>query len=218
MENKTVVVLGNARSGTSMTAGLLSILGVNMNGVDNPSPQNPKGSFEDKDFITVTTKMHLDLKAGKTREEITSNWGTRFSECASKRSGIWGFKSALTHFHLDTIMPLLNNPYFVVVTRNILHNAQSFVVHQRDNYGTNVSIESALGNMADSTKVLIHSLDAVSCPRIHTTYEDIKKYPIREIDKLAKFLSMDLTPNQRQQTIQFIMPNYSTLEKNGQKK
>lgn len=213
MENSTtVVVLGNARSGTSMTAGLLSILGVNMNPVDNPSPQNPKGSFEDKEFIRVTTSMHQDLKAGKTRAEITAAWAPELKDLITPRSGLWGFKSALSHHHLQTILPLLTNPHLVVVTRNVLHNAKSFVVHQRDNYANVVSLESALVNMADSAKVLIHSLDDVTAPRLYTSYEDIKHNPVLEASKLANFLQVRLSNEQKRQVSQFIMPEYSTLE------
>ena len=43
---KTVIVLGNARSGTSITAGMLKILGVGMDSRINPNPFNPKGDFE----------------------------------------------------------------------------------------------------------------------------------------------------------------------------
>lgn len=65
---KTVIVLGVARSGTSMVSGLLHFMGVNMNPANNPGPQNPKGSFEDIKFITLTTQMKVaELK--KTYQE-----------------------------------------------------------------------------------------------------------------------------------------------------
>ena len=39
---KTVIILGNARSGTSMVSGIVHHLGINMRPKDNPSVQNPK--------------------------------------------------------------------------------------------------------------------------------------------------------------------------------
>lgn len=209
---KSVVVLGNARSGTSMAAGLLSIIGVDMHQRHNPGPQNPKGSFEDINFIHVTSKMHQDLTSGKSKQQIKEAWEPRLKEIISKRKDLWGFKSALTHYNLDIVLPLLTNPMIVVVLRNIYHNSKSYVVHKRDNYGQNISLESAMQNVTDSTKVLIHNVNRLQVPKIYVTYEDMKKTPIKEATKIAGFLDVQLTPQMKKAVGQFIMPNYSTLK------
>jgi hypothetical protein len=209
---KSVVVLGNARSGTSMASGLLSIVGVNMYQSHNPNRGNPKGSFEDVNFIHVTSKMHQDMNRGLNRNQIKDKYLPRLDEIIGKRDGLWGFKSALTHYSLDIILPLLENPHIVVVLRNIYHNAQSYIVHQKDIYGKNISLQHSLRNISDSSKVLIDSVNAANVPKTFVTYEDIKSQPQKELIKLGRFLKIPLTPKMKKDTAQFIMPKYSTLK------
>lgn len=209
---KSVVVLGNARSGTSMASGLLSILGVDMHQSHNPNRGNPKGSFEDVNFIHVTSKMHQDSNAGAPKAKIKEKYLPRLIEIINKREGLWGFKSALTHYHLEIILPLLEDPHLVVVLRNPYHNAQSYVVHQQDIYRRKITLAHSIKNIADSTKVLIDKVNAAKAPRIFVTYEDIKKTPQNELSKLARFLKVHLTSKMKKDVDKFIMPKYSTLK------
>jgi len=55
---KTVVILGAPRSGTSLAAGLLSILGVDMGrDIRQADEFNPKGYFEDLDFSILIMRI-----------------------------------------------------------------------------------------------------------------------------------------------------------------
>jgi hypothetical protein len=59
MKNKkTIIILGMHRSGTSMVAGLLAKMGINM-GDDllGRSPSNPFGHFEDWDFVNLNDSI-----------------------------------------------------------------------------------------------------------------------------------------------------------------
>ena len=128
-EVKTMIVLGNARSGTSMTAGLLHFLGVNLNHKHKPNAQNPNGAFESVAFNTLTGKMHQEINAGKGKKQIRDMFEDKIKEVIAKNeSPLWGWKSAATHWTLDLILPHIQNPRLVIVTRNITHNAESWVV------------------------------------------------------------------------------------------
>jgi hypothetical protein len=211
-EEKAVVVLGNARSGTSMASGLLSILGVDMHQNHNPHPQNPKGSFEDVNFIYVTSKMHQDMKSNMSREDIKKKHLPRLTEIINNRGGVWGFKSALTHYSMDIIMPLLKNPHLIVVLRNIYHNAESYIVHQKDIYKNTITLEQSLRTISDSTKVLIDNVNTVKSPKVFVTYEDMKRSPLEELEKMAQFLKIPLTTKMKNEAVQFILPKYTTLK------
>jgi len=65
---KTVVVLGKARSGTSITAGLLNILGVDMGGDRSPTPFTAHGAYEDLEFNDLNSEI-LEAAGG---DEIMS--------------------------------------------------------------------------------------------------------------------------------------------------
>jgi hypothetical protein len=214
---KSVIVLGNARSGTSMTAGLLSILGVEMhqtkkNPQDNKVPsQNPKGSFENVNFAVLTSKMHQDYVKGESMKAIKEKYAERFQQmCAAHEKPLWGFKSAVTHHFLPIMLPLINKPHIVVVVRSLLDNARSWQLHMKQVYGRNVSMHDALQNMSHSQHVLMRNALNAQCPKLFTSYEGIRAKPLEEAERMAKFLEVDIEPKKRT-ILDFIMPNYSTL-------
>ena len=59
---KTFIVLGTARSGTSMIAGVLHKLGVNMNPIDLGHADNP-------DFVGLSSRITQDIRDGIIHRE-----------------------------------------------------------------------------------------------------------------------------------------------------
>lgn len=212
-QTQTVIVLGNARSGTSMVAGILSVLGVDLRPVHNPHPQVPKGSFEDLAFIDLTRRIQMDRRNGASQEELLQNYQQQAEELIQPRSGLWGWKSALTHYCLDILLPVVSNPRFVVVFRNLLYNAQSYVIHNAQMYGQNMSLEASLKQMATGATVITEVLEAhQSVPRVFTTYEDLKKDPLQEARKIADFLHIFWDESFEEEIQQLILQEYSTLK------
>tara|TARA_Y100000034_G_C6897205_1_gene413953 strand:+ start:528 stop:1226 length:699 start_codon:yes stop_codon:yes gene_type:complete len=213
---KTVIVVGMARSGTSMVSGILHQLGVNMNPVDNPSYQNPKGSFEDSGFIHLTVAMKQDIEKGMRAGQIKKKYTPQIKELARKRSAnkLWGFKSALVHYSLPYILPHLTNPHLVVNYRCPLHNAESWKLHKKVNYGdNNTPIIDALQAVALENKKIVAAVRRhQDMPMVFTSYEYIKDTPIKEAEKFAKLLGVKMTPQLRKAVVNFIDPNYSTLK------
>ena len=214
-EVKSIIVLGNARSGTSMTAGLLSILGVNMheNKKQSKHPeQNPKGAFENVNFASITGNMHKDMTKGMPPRKILKKYGSRLDDLIAIHEGpLWGFKSAVTHHFLTMIMPKLKNPHVVVVFRSLLPNAQSWMVHMKDVYAKKIGLAAALENMSKSQAVLVREVNFANCPKLFTTYESIRADSWKEAKRMAAFLKVDPEPK-KQEVLDFIMPEYTTLK------
>lgn len=216
---KSIVVVGNARSGTSMTSALLSILGVRMHKTklntesQKVIAQNPKGAYENADFINLTSDMHRDYRNGDSEEKIINKYNRRIKETVFQYelSPMWGFKSALTAPFLPMFIKHLQNPYIVCVTRNLLHNAQSWVVQMKDVYGEKITIDYALDVMSEQQHMMFEKLKETSCPKHYTTYEGIKNGPELEIEKMAEFLKVPITEKAKLESKEFIMPEYSTL-------
>lgn len=217
---KSVIVVGNARSGTSMTTGLLSILGVNMHQTPLKKKsqaaisQNPKGAFENEDFIKLTTDMHKDYTSGDSQERLTKKYDQRIKETIREfeRSPLWGFKSAVTAPFLPMFTKHAQCPYVVCVTRNILHTAKSWIIQMRTIFGENVSLEHALSVKSDHQAVMLEKLKEVHCPKHFTSYEDIKKDAWKETQRLAEFLRIGCPDIKEDEVKEFIMPNYTTLD------
>lgn len=212
---KTVLVLGVARSGTSMTAGMLSILGVELNEEKSPpkvAAQNPKGAFENINFGTLTSKMHKALSEGKPLRIVKKQYNDRLAEMITiHEQPLWGFKSAASHHILSIILPLVKNPHLVIVVRSLMHNAQSWQVHMKEVYGKNVTLQEALKNLSESQHILMRNSLAATCPKFFTSYEGIKQDPWKEAERMAKFIEVNPEPK-KQEILDFIMPEYTTLE------
>lgn len=102
-EPKTVVVLGVERGGTSMAAGIIRALGVNMGKRAGLNHEDPLFLTEEHDRLVKRIKM-------RNKEEDT-----------------WGFKVPKASLHLEFYEQHLRNPYYVVVYRNSLAVADSWI-------------------------------------------------------------------------------------------
>lgn len=212
---KTVLILGVARSGTSMTAGILSILGVELNEKKGPpkvASQNPKGAFENINFGTLTGKMHKALAEGKPLRIVKQKYGDRLAEMVTiHQQTLWGFKSAASHHVLSIILPLVKNPHLVIVVRSLMHNAQSWQIHMKEVYGKNVTLQEAMKNSSESQHILMRNSLVATCPKLFTSYEGIKQDPWKEAERMAEFIKVDPV-SKKQEILDFIMPEYTTLQ------
>jgi len=215
MNSKTVIVLGSPRSGTSVTAGILHTLGVDMGNVRSPDPLNPRGYFEDWDFLKLGDRVFTASRAdsnGFSPPEISEAEGVfgEFSEEASAmlekreevaRGQAWGWKTTHTCFLLNLYLPLLlQQPYVVVVLRNPLATADSisrYVSHdaKRGMYAPKSKFES-LQIVLEYETALLHSVQASGLQNIlYVAYEDLIKNPEAGIDELISYVS--LTPSKQ---------------------
>ena len=126
---KTVVILGMHRSGTSLVAGILEKLGVNMGerqvGVHW---SNPLGHFENIDFVKMDDKI-LE-KAGGTWDdppdiskilELLSDKELmqEIENVVKKNEDMrWGWKVPTTSLTIELYLPFLTNPHFIVCYRD----------------------------------------------------------------------------------------------------
>ena len=131
-----IIITGMHRSGTSMITAYLENLGVNV-GSDlmNADQNNPKGYFEDVEFLSLQRKM---LIAGcKKGDDGHHDWGfttgtplnkSVFENYTSEARKIiqsredlkstWGWKDPRTSLMLDFWNGLIPNAYYILVFRN----------------------------------------------------------------------------------------------------
>lgn len=203
-----VIVLGTARSGTSMASGMLQILGIQMNGKNNPNSQNPKGSFEDEDFRILTTKMYQTRAYSLYNQEISDLINSRIRQNKNKMG--WGWKSALSHFFLYDFTKFLKRPRLIFVFRNIYENAKSFIHHNYYVTGNWIKMDESLSRMLESQKALItcHNANSHEFPCAIVTYERMKTDPISQLLTLSNLTGIKMNPVIEQKVNDFIIPNY----------
>ena len=217
-DQKTVVVLGQARSGTSVTTGVLETLGVDMGPPSWPTDWNPKGNFEDESFGKLHKAILNSAEAGRTyfdppaRERLLAQ-GDKFARqiedlLAEKSNGkpLWGWKHPDTIMMIDLYLPHLVNPHFVVVFRNPLGTAQSTVEHTR-RFQDKVDLDRALKLVHYYHGEMLRFLDLhPELPKVFLAFEELVENPLREAQKLADFIGVELTEKKMRQVERLVIP------------
>ena len=197
--------MGCYRSGTSAIAGILHHLGVNMGvGFQEPNAQNPKGYFEDPDFIKANLKIYEAMNQDDDFEYHNGIFEAKkaFHELCKLRSiqilsrhrstvgsDIWGFK----------------DPKFCVVAKHVeLHPDTKIIWIHRDVDETALSIIKSLSlhgedaNMDKWRTFVEHYRDQTTnymagCDALHTldiNFPNLLENPRTCINVIADFISM----------------------------
>ncbi|MGE7890737.1 sulfotransferase family protein [Bacillus cereus] len=116
-KSKLFLILSSHRSGSSATAGILDILGIHMGELLlTPSSTNPKGYFENVDFVYLNDKILNAVGAAwnspPRREELRYNIhlsGEIFSFISKHVKPLWGLKDPRMILTFDIWRPYLNS-------------------------------------------------------------------------------------------------------------
>lgn len=92
--NKTFIVLGVSRSGTSMVAGILREIGIFMGDVVANNHEDPLFLGDDVDQLK---KLILE------RNNLHNTWG---------------WKAPKSIFHISSLLPFIRNPHFIILSRD----------------------------------------------------------------------------------------------------
>ncbi|MCK4257687.1 MAG: sulfotransferase [Halanaerobiales bacterium] len=197
---KVIVVLGMHRSGTSMTAGILTKLGVDMGKkLLGGGRGNPKGHFEDLEFLSLNRDI-LRTVGGNWQnppdKEVILVQKERFKErirelFEKRTSEIWGWKDPRTSLTIELYMPFLFNPYFIVCYRDSLAIAQS--LRQREN----MEIETGINLAKIYQKRISNFFEKYpNLLRMELSYDNVVAKSKREINRIINFLNLKVSNEQ----------------------
>lgn len=175
VEEKTVVVIGCSRGGTSMIAGTLRELGVLMG-------------------ERMTGSNHEDV------EFTTTNIGVLRANIAKRNTEhkVWGWKYPHVTEYLAEIMGDLRNPYFIFVFRNILDVARSYAkYHQKD---LPFALQDSYSRYADIVKLAV----SCKQPAMLVSFDKALDCRHAFVDGLIGFLGLDISGMQRTNATEFI--------------
>jgi hypothetical protein len=220
---RTVVVLGNARSGTSVVAGLLTSMGVHMDSeYGKPDHYAPKGYFESLAAHQINTKIfqlatkssvrfvrdaHFyppDYEEILKQQERVKNDIVDFVKRHSDRR-IWGFKNPKTSLTVELYLPHLVGPCFIVTCRNPVSNAAA--IHKT--YGIPFVEALDITNYYNATISGICSKTKI--PKLFINFEQMQKFSSQVVDAIASFLSIDLDERKRTEIEKIIVRKYTTV-------
>lgn len=130
---KSVIVLG-VRSGTSVVAGMLTILGVSMGDMlRGPNKYNAKGYFEDDHFLDLVNRIHQARSGSKMlpvvlrdTDVLPKELEEEFKHLVESHSKeLWGFKAPAACYLLSLVERYVKDPYYIVCNRDPIEIASS---------------------------------------------------------------------------------------------
>ncbi len=215
---KTFVVLGNARSGTTLATGILKALGVAMDAdYGKPSVHAPRGFCESLDAHLINTKIFQLAAKEPIIEGIDAHWSPpdhndilaqkpfvekdiiNFVNKFSQDHELWGFKNPKTSLTIDLFLPHLENPHFIIMQRNPLTNAIAChkIFHLPFDYTYKVV---NYYNYRLAEFYMQHHY-----PTIFLNFEEIRAHPIQIAKKLAKFVQVEFDAEKRERIEEFVV-------------
>ena len=125
---RTLIVMGMPSGGTSMTAGTLSLLGIDMGEKVGP------GNIEDQEFLKLVEELQpLYSEAGEPDQDKFE----RLRALVEKRNAekpVWGWKDPHSINYIAQLMPVLRNPHFLVICRDHMAAAQTIKLRSGADY------------------------------------------------------------------------------------
>lgn len=194
------IVLGAPRGGTSVTAGILDVLGVDLGDLRGPDDLNPRGYYEDKELLNLCSAIFEEARedadgfSPPSRRAIAAV-GPEFerdirSYIERRRaagSGVWGWKATSMAYLVDLFLPYLESVVLIVVTRSPYLVARSAVSYTREkSLYDSISLEDALATTIDYYDAVVSVLRRwPNIRREIIAYEEIIEAPVVVGERLA---------------------------------
>lgn len=203
---KTVLVLGTARAGTSMTCGLVKRLGVEILHTP-PTPSmlahNPKGNYEFAPLFHLATEIAKEAK-GQPHEDV-DKLVHEILIPNIPTDGDWGFK-IIGHQILRPIMPHISQPHLICVFRDFYEQAKSFQKMRLEIDNILTPLPPIIAEIAAAYKEITQiALDL--CPQMpvsQISYFTLRKDPVAEAERVAEFLGIEITNQMRADVLNYI--------------
>jgi hypothetical protein len=183
-EKKTLIVIGVARSGTSLLEGTLYHLGV-FCGDKCSSPV-----FEDIKLASAFEKNNL-----KEAEKIINEYNERFN--------IWSFKRPAAINYISRLHSMVRNPIYLFIFKDI------FSIANRNNISMNLDIIHSMKKAHDDYSKILTFILNNKINGFLFSYEKIMSNKNFFIDTLIKIIGKEkiITNNQIENALKFIQPN-----------
>lgn len=214
--DKTILVLGMHRSGTSMTSGVLRMMGVDMGHILLGSTEhNKKGHFENYFFEKLNKKI-LKEAGGSWHEPpdkqklLKTVKRRRFkiqTLIRAEQDRLWGWKEPITVLILEGYLPYLRNPYLIICKRDKEDIIRSII--RRDNF----DYEKARALTDYYIKEINTVKDRYDLPTLEIDFKEFLFNPKDVIDDISKFIQVNVSGRQCEEINRFIDPSLSALEK-----
>jgi len=209
--NKQIVLLGMHRSGTSMVAGVLEKLGINMGDkLGGKAVSNPLGHFEDASFVHLNEAI-LSKAGGNWSNppsvrsilELENIFSDRISKLIKRKNKkeLWGWKDPRTCLTMSLYEKHLTNFYIIVCSRDKKDICKS--LKKRNGFSPEKSMKLILDYELRIDSFLRSDR---RIRRLFIKYEDALENPSPNIRRLVDFLQLEEDLDKFVNARDFILP------------
>jgi hypothetical protein len=180
---KTFIVTGRGRGGTSLAASILFHAGIYM------GHHLAEAVYEDLEFIEAFHSRNRDLLV-------------RLIASRNAAHPQWGFKTPHLHARLSyQDMGLFRNPHLIVIFRDPV------AVAERSALAEYLDPFRAMQESLDALKNLVRFVNNTTAPALLLSYEKALLKPDDFIDAMARFCGIPLDQGQRRILLNAVQPN-----------
>ncbi len=170
-DTATIIVVGVARSGTSMVASALRAMGVFLGD-------------------QVHDSVHEDIEIAAALEERNDRLLTELIDSRNAAHKIWGFKRPESFLLLSQVLKRFRNPRLVVTFRD------PAAISQRNAISVHTDFLVGLGDAAEKTVALIKFIGDVDVPTMSVSYEKAMSDPEAFVGSLVQFCGLKADDSQ----------------------
>jgi hypothetical protein len=180
---RTIIVSGLGRSGTSMVAAMLGELGI------LPIDKAYQATFEDREFLHLLRFAEKDRLPAAIAER-------------NSLASTWGFKVPSLHGYLEPHeLRAFRNPHLIVVFRDLVAVAERHAIAElTDPLDTFFETGSGMSDM-------VAFLRTTDCPALLVSYEKAVSLHDQFVTALTQFCGVPIDEAKRQRLNEMILPN-----------
>lgn len=191
--DSTILIVGQARAGTSMVSNLLNELGVHMGDEIGPV-------YEDNELGLFVK----DLANGKVTDD--------FRNCVEKRNTEyqkWGWKRPDLYSYLEVVLPYIRNPRLIFCFRDIVAISTRNIIALSDSTDKReVEPLSLLNEALAVQKKTLELIQSFKIPSLLLSYEKAFSLPESFLFTLTQFVGLSMSIEKQNRLLKLIQPNH----------
>lgn len=186
---RTLIVVGCGRGGTSLVAGVAIILGVPM-GADGDSVNH-----EDVELVNAAQGRDINGRSTECSADSIIEQLNKLIHERNDLNNIWGWKDPSADLYLEAISGAIRNPFVVFVNRDMAAIAQS--EFNKRQYSIEQAYEQALLRFGRYWDLL----QKLRWPTLLVSYERAALDPEALLCEIADFIGLDQPTEQQREAV-----------------
>lgn len=162
-EQRTYIVIGLGRSGTSFVASVLAYLDVFMGDA-------------------ATTRTLEDARLGKPMDARDTSTAATVIADYNGRFDVWGYKRPSMLLHAGSTEGMFRNPHYIFTHRDF------FAISLRNEIAISRDITESLRKCADASKHIYALIETSTAPSLHLSFEVMNAEPLRAAEIIRDFV------------------------------